>query len=122
MSTYYADPKISRLEKEEWDADIRGRIEQIRVDQPRTGYRPLLRHLRRKGIHIGERGLRRVIQKFELQIRPHKKFVKTTNSDHDNFIYPNLLPEMTLTGINQVWASERALVSILTLGMILLVT
>ncbi len=32
MSTYYQDPKITPLEREEWEADIRGRIEQIRVD------------------------------------------------------------------------------------------
>lgn len=44
-STYYADPKISRAEQEEWDADIRGKIEQIRVEHETSGYRMLLHHL-----------------------------------------------------------------------------
>lgn len=39
-STYYADPKVSRAEQEEWDADIRGKIEQIRVELETSGYRP----------------------------------------------------------------------------------
>ncbi len=106
MSTYYSDPKVSHSEQEEWAADIRGKIEQIRMTQPRTGYRPLLRLLRRQGIKIGERGLRKVIQQFDLQIRPVKKFVKTTDSNHSEFVYPNLIEEMTLDGLNQVWASD----------------
>lgn len=106
MSTYYSDPKVIRLEQEEWEADVRGKIEQIRVELPRTGYRPLLRHLKRAGVKIGERKLRKVIQKFELQIRPRKKFVVTTDSNHKHFVYPNLLPEMTLDDVNQVWAAD----------------
>ena len=106
MSSYYYDPKISRAEQEEQDADIRGKIEQIRVELPRAGYRPMVHYLKRQGIVIGERRLRRVIKKFELQIRPRKKFVKTTDSNHQYFIYPNLLPEMTVTAPDQVWASD----------------
>ena len=40
MSSYYYDPKISRSEKEEQDADVRGKIEQVRVTHPRTGTEP----------------------------------------------------------------------------------
>jgi hypothetical protein len=71
-STYYADPKVSRKERDEMDADIRGKVEQIRVEFPRTGYRMLLGHLKRQGVKIGERKLRRILTKFELQFR-HKK-------------------------------------------------
>lgn len=52
MSTYHHDPKVSRAQKEEEDADLRGKIEQIRVIFPRAGYRPLLHHLKRNGIKI----------------------------------------------------------------------
>jgi putative transposase len=106
MSTYYSDPKISRAEKEEIDADIRGKIEQIRVTHKRDGYRRLLHHLKRNGIKIGETKVRRIIKKFELQIVPHKKFVKTTDSNHDCLVYPNLIQEMTLDNINQAWAGD----------------
>lgn len=106
MSTYYRDPKISRAEQEEKDADLRGKIEQIRVEFPRAGYRSLLHHLKRNGVDVGETKLRRVLEKFEMQIRPLKKFVKTTNSNHEHLIYPNLLPEMVIDGINQVWSAD----------------
>ncbi len=97
---------MSRAEKEEWAADIRGKIEQIRIEQPRIGYRPLLRHLRRAGVKIGERRLRSVIRKFELQIWPRKRFVRTTDSNHNHEVHPNLIECMTIDGINQVWTAD----------------
>ncbi|GEM_PF-4749206 len=41
-STYYADSKVSRAEKEEFEADIRGKIEYIRTEMKGAGYRQLL--------------------------------------------------------------------------------
>lgn len=105
-STYYADPKVSRAEKESFEADVRGKIEQIRVDLPGAGYRMLLPLVKSSGIDIGERKLRAILSKFELQIRPKRKFVKTTDSNHKHPVHPNLIEEMTLTAINQVWASD----------------
>lgn len=105
-ATYYADPKISRADQEEKDADLRGEIELVRVDFPKAGYRPLIRYLKRKGIEVGETRLRRVIEKFELQIRPKKKYVATTNSNHDCLIYPNHIKGMVIDGINQVWTAD----------------
>jgi len=76
MSSYYYEPKVSKAEKEEQDADLRGKIEQVRVTHPRAGY------------------------------RPRKRFVNTTNSNHSHTVYTNLLPEMTVNGVNQVWTSD----------------
>lgn len=106
MATYYSDPKVSRAVREEQEADLRGRIEQIRVRMPRTGYRYLLRELKGCGIVVGERKLRSVLKKFNLQIRPRKRFIATTNSNHKFDVYPNHIAGMTLNGINQVWAAD----------------
>jgi putative transposase len=106
QSSLYYDPKITRAEKEEQDADLRHAIELIRVEQPRLGYRQLLPHLKCKGLKVGERKLRRVLKKFELQIRPRKRFFQTTQSDHGHPVYPNHIAGMTLDDINQVWASD----------------
>lgn len=106
MSTYYTDPKISRAEREERDADLRDKVEQIRVDFPRAGYRMLLEHLKRQGVTVGERKLRGILSKFSLQIRPKRRFVKTTDSNHNFEIYPNLIKEMTIDNVNQVWTAD----------------
>ena len=106
MSTYYSDPDVTRSEKEERDADIRDKIEQIRVTFPRAGYRPLLHHLKRSGIKVGETRLRRILGESGLFIKPKKKYVVTTQSDHDELVYPNLIQEMTIDNINQVWTAD----------------
>jgi putative transposase len=113
-STYYADPKMSRKERDEFDADIRGKVEQIRVEFPRTGYRMLLAHLRRAGVKIGEYKLRRILRKFELQFRHKRKFVATTDSNHEHEIHPNLIEELTVDGVNQVWTSDITYIRINT--------
>jgi transposase InsO family protein len=113
QSSYYYDPKITRAQREEQDADLRGKIEQLRVEFPRTGYRMLLQYLKRSGIKIGERRLRRVIQEFNLQIRPRRKFVKTTDSNHNHVVHPNLIEELTVDNLNQVWTADITYIRIM---------
>jgi transposase InsO family protein len=105
-STYYADPKVTRAEQEEWEADIRGRIEQIRITFANAGYRMLLNYLKRDGIEIGERKLRGLMKKHQLHITPKRRYVHTTDSKHGKKVYPNLIKGKELDGLNQVWASD----------------
>ena len=111
-STYHRKPKVSRANQEEQEADLRAKIEEIRVELPRSGYRNLLGHLKRSGVPIGERRLRKIVSKFKLQIRPLKKFVHTTNSNHKFKVPPNLLHERTIDGVNQVWAADLTYIRI----------
>ena len=85
---------------------MRGKIEQIRVDLPGAGYRVLLPLVKAAGVDIGERKLRGILSKFELQIRPKRRFGKTTGANRSHRLYPNWIEEMSLTGLNQVWASD----------------
>lgn len=112
VSTYHSDPKPSRASREEADTDLRGKIEQIRVEFPRAGYRPLLHYLRRSGVNIGETKLRRVLDKFKLHIKPKRRFVATTDSRHPHEVHPNLIAGMYLDGVNQVWASDMTYIRI----------
>jgi putative transposase len=106
-STYYYKPKRDRLARAKEDLDIRVAIEKIREDLPVAGYRTLLRYLKREhGIKVGETRLRRIIEENDLQAKQIKRFVKTTWSEHDELVYPNLLPEMTVTDVNQVWVTD----------------
>lgn len=35
-----------------------------------------------------------------------RKFVKTTDAEHDVEVHPNLIEEMTLTNVNQIWTAD----------------
>jgi putative transposase len=113
-STYYYKPKRSRLERAKEDLDIKAAIEKIREDLPQAGYRTLLRYLSREhDIKIGETKLRRIIGENNLQAKQIKRFVKTTWSEHDELVYPNLLPEMTVTDVNQVWVADLTYIRVM---------
>jgi len=106
VASYYRDPNPSRGEQEEFEANIREKIEQIRFEIPRAGYRPLLSELKSQGIDIGERRLRKILSKFKLQIKPKKKFINTTQSKHKFAVYENLIKGIKVTNINQLWVSD----------------
>lgn len=105
-SSLYYKPKMPRAERERRDADLRDEIERVRVEHPRTGYRRLLPYLHRRGVFVGETRLRRVMQKYSLQAKIRRAFVRTTDSKHNHRVYPNLLKELTVTTINQLWAAD----------------
>jgi len=52
--------------------------------------------------------------KYGLQAHIRKAFVRTTDSAHGLPVYPNLIAGMTVTDINQVWASDITYVRIAT--------
>lgn len=106
VSSFYYEPKVAREERERQDADLRQKIESIQATHPRSGYRTMQQYLHRQGIRVGERKLRRVMRKFDLRAKIRRAFVHTTDSRHEEQVYPNLLPEMLVTGLNQVWTAD----------------
>jgi transposase InsO family protein len=113
-SAFYYKPKIDRVEREKRDADLRDLIEAIRMEFPRTGYRQLHHHLLRRGQVVNEKRIRRLLGKYNLFLEIKRRFIRTTDSDHGLPVYPNRLPEVTVTGINQVWVADITYIRILT--------
>lgn len=104
--TYYHRPKISREECERLDADLRGQVEHVQMGFPSAGYRTVRQYLFRQGIRVGERRLRRVMNKFGLKARIKRAFVRTTDSNHSHRVYPNLTKGMVVTGVDQIWVAD----------------
>ncbi|MCB9027119.1 MAG: IS3 family transposase [Bdellovibrionaceae bacterium] len=113
-STYYYKTKNSRSEKDRFDANVRAAIEAIQIKFPKSGYRTMKHYLKRKGYVLGETRLRRIMKENNLQAKIRKKYFITTQSKHGEFIYPNLLPELSITDINQVWVADITYIRILT--------
>jgi transposase InsO family protein len=105
-ATYYHQPKVSREERERFDADLRDQIERVQLVHPRAGYRTVRQYLSRLGVRVGERRLRRVMNKFGLKARLKRAFVRTTDSKHSHRVYPNLIKGMLVTGLDQIWVSD----------------
>ena len=105
-ATFYYKPTQDRVEREKQDADLRDKIEEIHGQFPKAGYRPLQVYLRRSGVRVGERRLRRVIRENGLFAAIKRAYVITSQTDHELQRYPNLLPEMGVSGLDQVWVAD----------------
>jgi putative transposase len=55
---------------------------------------------------VNHKRVRRLMLQLGLQVRPRKRWVRTTNSEHGFPIFANLLRGLTIERINQVWAGD----------------
>lgn len=111
-STYYYPPR-NREEKLKQDADLRDRIEQIVLDFPGYGYRRVTRQLHREGIRVNHKRVLRIMRQEGLLCRRKRRFMVTTDSRHPFRIYPNLVRNIQLTRINQVWIADITYIRLL---------
>lgn len=113
-SAYYYKPKRDPVERAKHEADLRDRVDAIHAEFPRCGYRPMKHYLRRAGVIVSARKLRRLMKQYGLQALIKRAYVTTTDSDHKLPIYPNLIAGLAVTGINQVWVADITYIRILT--------
>lgn len=72
----------------------------------RYGYRRVERELRRRGFEVNHKRVRRIMKTHRLLVRRKRTFPKTTDSNRHHKKYPNLIQDIDITGVNQIWASD----------------
>ena len=106
-SSYYYQPLTDFEVQEQSDALLRDHIERLHREFPGYGYRRLGQQLRREGIVVNDKKIRRLQRKYQLfPIRWRSFKIATTDSNHSHKVYPNLLVGNTLTAINQAWVAD----------------
>jgi putative transposase len=106
-SSYYYQPVTDLKALECSDMELRDHIERLHQDFPGYGYRRLGQQLRREGIVVNDKKIRRVQRKYQLfPIRWQSFKIATTDSNHGHKVYPNLLADKTLSGVNQAWVAD----------------
>lgn len=71
------------------------------------GYIRLTKHLQTQGIKISEYAVRCIKQQSQLYCKRHKRFKRTTDSDHNRSIYDNLLEQNFIMHYpNIAWVSD----------------
>jgi len=111
---------MARIKNEEI---ITNQMEQIALKFPRYGYRRITHELKRRGYHINHKAVLRLMNENDLLCQHKKKFVVTTDSNHNLPIYQNLLKfkndsgvweKLIVTRINQVWVSDITYIPLTT--------
>ena len=113
-SSYYYQPTADLQERDRSDVELRDQIERLQGEFPGYGYRRLGQQLRREGMVVNDKKIRRVQRTYQLfPIRWQNFKIATTDSNHGHKVYPNLLAEKKLTGINQAWVADITYIRIM---------
>jgi putative transposase len=89
------------------DLPILEEIREIIIDFTGYGYRRVTKELQNRGYAVNHKRVLKLMHDNGLLCKKKRPFVpKTTDSDHDNPVYPNLIKGLEITHPDQVWAAD----------------
>ena len=110
-SFYRYDPE--RRPSADRDMELRDAIQRIALEWPCYGRPRITEELRRQGWTVNPKRVYRLMREDNLLCVRRRKFVITTDSNHDRRIYPNLARELVLSGVNQLWIADITYIRLL---------
>jgi transposase InsO family protein len=105
-SSYYYQAKEKDPQKTKASCDLMDMIERIVLEFAGYGYRRVTKQLHREGVIANHKKVLKLMRESSLLVVYKRKWIKTTDSNHQYKIYPNLANAMVLTAINQLWRSD----------------
>ena len=106
-STFYDVPATPADE-----AEIVARMCAICDEFESYGYRRVGAALRHQGIVVNSKRVRRLMRAHDLQPRRRRRFVTTTDGDHDRPIFPDRAKGMVVDAPNQLWVADITYIAI----------
>ena len=103
----------SGVEASDADCDVRDEIQRIALEFTSYGYRPVTAELRRRGLVVNHKRVLRLMRQDNLLCLRKRSFVVTTDSAHGLPIYKNLVPELDVTGLDQLWVADITYIRLL---------
>lgn len=88
------------------DQALRATIREVQGRWPTYGYRRITAELRRSGLPVNRKRIRRLRRLMDLQAKLKRKKRRTTNSRHAWPRYPNLVQDLEVTYPDQVWVAD----------------
>jgi transposase InsO family protein len=88
------------------DLAVRDEMQRIALEFPCYGSRRIAAELQRRGQKVNRKRVQRLMGEDNLLCLRKRKFVITTDSNHDLPVYPNLASTLVLTGLDQLWVAD----------------
>ena len=88
------------------DMELRDELQRVALEFPSYGWPRMTAELRRRGWAVNHKRVYRLMREDNLLCLRRRKFVVTTDSDHGLPVYPNLVPTLQLTGLDQLWVAD----------------
>lgn len=76
------------------------------------GWRRVRGVLRQKGTIVNQKKIRRLMREHDLQPKMRRRFTATTDSDHNQPIFPNLARDIIPDGPDRLWVADITYVTI----------
>lgn len=95
------------------DIELRDHIQRVALDWPQYGYRRITAELHRQGVEANHKRVLRLMREDNLLCLRKHRFIRTTDSNHPLAVYPNLVPGLILTSINQLWVADITYIRLL---------
>jgi putative transposase len=108
-STYYDKPSSPTD-----DAAIVATMIAICDEFEAYGYPRVGAELRHRGMVINSKKVRRLMREHGLQPKRRRRYVATTDSNHESPIFPDLARGRVVDGPNQVWVADITYIAIAT--------
>lgn len=87
--------------------ELRARMQQIVIAHRRCyGYRRVTRDLKDEGWHVNHKRVARIMAEDNLLAVRRRKYIVTTESEHDLPVFRNVAATLQLSGINQLWVAD----------------
>ncbi len=106
-SSFYAEPAAKSD-----DATIIAEIRAITDEFEGYGYRRVDAELRHRGFIVNSKKVRRLMKENDLNPRRRRRFVRTTDSDHDGPIFPFIAKGFEIHGPDQMWVADLTYIAI----------
>ena len=113
-STYYYRARAKSADAVAAEARLVGRIHAICAEFPRYGYRRVTAQLKAEGQRVNHKRVARIMREQDLRVRPKRRFVATTDGDHDGPIFPDLAKVLAPTGPDQLWVADLTSIRVLS--------
>lgn len=106
-STYYDTPR-----RQGDDTALVEAMHAIKDEFEAYGWRRMQAALRQDGWIVNHKKLKRLMREHDLNVRRRRRYVATTDSDHDQPIFANLAKDAVVNGANQLWVADLTYVAI----------
>ena len=107
-STYYDAPAARH-----GDAELLTAIAAICDEFETYGWRRVQAALRHQGVIANHKRIKRLMREHDLQPRRRRRYVATTDSDHDQPIFPDRARNLVPDGPDQLWVADLTYVAII---------
>jgi putative transposase len=107
-STFYHEP-TRRL----GDSELLAAVTAICDECEAYGWRRVQAALRHQGVIANHKRIKRLMREHDLQPRSRRRYIATTDGDHDLPVFPDHSKNMILDGPDQLWVADLTYVAII---------